>query len=300
MREKEKLHRKKKVEATTVIAHIVFLFLSLCCVVPMLLVLIVSFSSSRSITSVGYTLFPSEWSLAAYKFIFKTPTALLNAYGVTIFITVVGTVVGLLLSSMMAYALSRDKYKYRTLFSFLVFFTMIFSAGLIPQYITYTKAYHLKDSLLAIILPFLVSGWNVVLLRTFFHELPGEVLESGVIDGCSEFGLFGRIAMPMMKPGLATIGLMMMLGYWNEWYRTMIYIDSSEKITLQYMLYRLLKNTEEVLKDAQMGLGAGSMEFVSDTVKMAMAILAAGPMMFVFPFFQKYFVRGISSGAVKG
>lgn len=300
MKESKKLHKKKKTEPVTVIAHIVFIFLAICCILPMLLVLVISFSSSKSITSVGYTLFPSEWSLGAYQFIFKDPSALLNSYGVTILVTVVGTTVGLILTSMMAYALSRKNYKFRTVFSFLVFFTMIFSAGLIPQYITYTKAYHLQNSLWAIILPFLVSGWNVVLLRTFFYELPEEVLESGVIDGCSEFKLFSRIAMPMMKPGLATIGLMMLLGYWNEWYRTMIYIDSSDKFMLQYMLYRLLKNTEAILKDAQMGMSVGSTEFVSDTVKMAMAILAAGPMMFVFPFFQKYFIRGISSGAVKG
>lgn len=291
---------KRKTEVATVIAHIVFIFLAICCILPMVLVLIVSFSSSKSITSVGYTFFPTEWSLSAYEFIFKVPKDLVNAYLVTIIITVVGASCGLILTAMLAYALSRRRYKLRTLFSFMVFFTMIFSAGLIPQYITYTKLYHLKDTLWAIILPGLVTGWNVILLRTFFYDLPEEVLESGAMDGCSEMGLFWKIAMPMMKPGLATIGLMMTLGFWNEWYRTMIYIDSSEKVTLQYLLYRMLKNTEELMRDAQAGLGMNAIDFVSDTVKMAMVILAAGPMMFVFPFFQKYFVRGLSTGAVKG
>ena len=292
--------KSRKIDVATLIAHIVFIFLAICCILPMILVLVISLSSSKSITTVGYTLFPMEWSLGAYQFIFKNLRSLVNAYGVTLFITVVGTGGGLILTSMMAYALSRRKYRFRTFFSFAVFFTMIFNAGLIPQYITYTKVYHLQNSLWAIILPGLVTGWNVILLRTFFYDLPEEVLESGAIDGCSEIGMFWRIAMPMMKPGLATIGLIMALGYWNEWYRTMIYIDSSNKFTLQFMLYRILKNTEELMKDSQAGLGMGAIDFVSDTAKMAMVILAAGPMMFVFPFFQKYFVRGISTGAVKG
>lgn len=291
---------KQKESGTTWVAHLVFIMLALCCIVPMLLVVVVSLSSSKSITSVGYTLFPAEWSSNAYQFILKNPSQLLNAYGVTIVVTVVGASAGLVISSMMAYALSRKKYKLRRFFSFTVFFTMIFSAGLIPQYITYTTGYHLGDSLWAIILPYLVTGWNVILLRTFFYELPNEVLESGAIDGCSEMGLYSRIAMPMMKPALAAIGLMMTLALWNEWYRTMIYIDSSNKFTLQYLLYRLLKNSEALIKDSQAGMGAGAIDFVSDTVKMAMAVLAAGPMMFVFPFFQKYFVRGLSAGAVKG
>ena len=292
--------KKRKKKPVTVIAHVVFIFLAICCIVPMLLVVIVSLSSSKSIVEVGYTLFPAEWSLGAYKFILKDADTLFNAYGITILNTVVGTIMGLLLSSMMAYALSRRIYKYRTFFSFVVFFTMVFSAGLIPQYYVYTKWFHLRDSLWAVILPGLVVGWNVVLLRTFFYDLPEEVLEAGIVDGCSEFKLFWQVTMPMMKPGLATVGLMMMLGYWNEWYRTMIYIDSSEKFDLQYMLYRLLKNTQELMNDIQAGLGMGGIDFVSDTSKMAMAVLAAGPMMFVFPFFQKYFVRGISTGAVKG
>ena len=294
------IRRKKKKEPATVLAHIVFLFLGICCILPMLLVVVISFSSSKSITEIGYTLFPMEWSLGAYQFIFKEPSSLVNAYGVTIFNTAVGASLGLLLSSMMAYALARRNYRFRTFFSFIVFFTMIFSAGMIPQYYVYTKWFQLRDSLLAVILPTLVSGWNVVLLRTFFYDIPGEVLESGVMDGCSEFKLYWKVAMPMMKPGLATVGLLLVLGYWNEWNRTMIYIDSSSKFNLQYMLYRLLKNTEEILKDAQAGMGLGAIDFVSDTAKMAMAILAAGPMMFVFPFFQKYFIRGLSTGAVKG
>lgn len=291
---------RKKYSSVDIISHIVFIFLALCCVVPMVLVVIISFSSSKSISSVGYTLFPEEWSLGAYQYLMKDLSNLINAYGVTFLITVIGTIGSLVISSMLAYALSRKKYQLRTFFNFIVFFTMIFSAGLIPQYIVYTKYYHLKDSLWAVILPYLVSGWNVILLRTFFTDLPEEVLESGEIDGCNEFKLLWKIAIPMMKPALATVGLMVALGLWNEWYRTMIFIDSSDKFTLQYLLYRILKNAEELMKDSQAGLGMNAIDFVSDTAKMAMAVLAAGPMMFVFPFFQKYFVRGISAGAVKG
>lgn len=292
--------KRKKYNSVDIISHIVFIFLALCCIVPMVLVVIISLSSSESITSIGYTLFPKEWSLGAYQFLMKDLSSLINAYGVTFLITITGTVGALVISSMLAYALSRKQYKLRTVFNFIVFFTMIFSAGLIPQYIVYTRYYHLADSLWAVMLPSLVSGWNVILLRTFFMDLPEEVLESGEIDGCNEFKLLWKIAMPMMKPALATVGLMVALGLWNEWYRTMIYINSSDKFTLQYLLYRILKNAEELMKDSQAGLGMGAIDYVSDTAKMAMAVLAAGPMMFVFPFFQKYFVRGISAGAVKG
>ncbi|OCT15204.1 sugar ABC transporter permease [Paenibacillus pectinilyticus] len=292
--------KKRGLRLNNWITHIVFTLLALSCIIPMLLVVIISISDSKSIVEHGYSLFPSLWSSAAFRFIFQSPKLILTSYGTTLFVTVVGTVVGLLLTAMIAYALSRKEYKFAGVIGFLVFFSMLFNAGLIPSYIVYTKYYFLKDTYWILILPGLISAWNIILLRTFFFDLPQEVLESASIDGCSEMRIFWQIVLPMSKPALATIGLMMTLGYWNEWTRSMIYIDTESKFMLQFLLYKILQNADIMMKDAQNGLSLGAQDFPSDSAKMAMAVIAAGPMMFVFPFFQKYFVRGITAGAVKG
>ncbi|THF77734.1 carbohydrate ABC transporter permease [Cohnella fermenti] len=291
---------KRKFRAGLFFTHSVFTLLALSCIIPMLLVVILSVSGTESIIERGYSLFPKIWSLDAFRYIFKSPELILNSYGTTLFVTVVGTGVGLILTAMIAYSLSRKDYKLAGILGFLVFFSMLFNAGMIPSYIVFTKYYLLKDTYWILILPGLVNSWNIILLRTFFFDLPQEVLESASIDGCSEMRIFWQIVLPISKPALATIGLMLTLGYWNEWTRSMIYIDSEHKYMLQYLLYKILRNAEEMMKDSQAGLSLGMSEFPSDSAKMAMAVIAAGPMMFVFPFFQKYFVRGITSGAVKG
>lgn len=290
----------KKSKSLTFLIHVVFMLLALSCIIPILLVIILSFSDTTSIVEKGYSLFPTGWSLDAYNYIFHTPELVINSYITTIVVTSVGTAVGLLFTAMIAYALSRKDYALASIFGFLVFFSMLFRAGLIPEYIVFTKYYHMKDSLWILLLPGMVSCWNIILLRTFFFEIPAEIIESASIDGSSEMNTFWRIAMPVSKPALATIGLIMTLGYWNEWTRSMIYIDTQSKYMLQYLLYKILRDAEEMLRDTQAGLSTGITKFPTDTGKMAMAVIAAGPMMFVFPFFQKYFVRGISSGAVKG
>jgi putative aldouronate transport system permease protein len=292
--------KKRGLRLNNWITHIVFTLLALSCVIPMLLVVILSVSDSKSIVERGYSLFPSLWSSAAFRFIFQSPKLILTSYGTTLFVTVVGTVIGLLLTAMIAYALSRKEYKFAGVIGFVVFFSMLFSAGLIPSYIVFTKYYMLKDTYWILILPGLISSWNIILLRTFFFDLPQEVLESASIDGCSEIRIFWQIVLPISKPALATIGLTMALGYWNEWTRSMIYIDTESKFMMQFLLYKILQNAEIMMKEAQAGFSLGGQDFPTDSAKMAMAVIAAGPMMFVFPFFQKYFVRGITTGAVKG
>jgi len=292
--------KKGKFRPGNLVIHGVFTFLALGCIVPMLLVVILSVSDTKSIVEHGYSLFPSKLSIEAYQYIFRSPKLILDSYGTTLFVTIVGTGVGLILTAMIAYALSRRDYKLAGIVGFLVFFSMLFNAGMIPNYIIFTKYYLMKDTYWILILPGLINSWNIILLRTFFFDLPQEVLESASIDGCSEMRIFWQMVLPISKPALATIGLMMMLGYWNEWTRSMIYIDTESKYMLQYLLYKILRNAEEMMKDSQVGMSLGAAEFPSDSAKMAMAVIAAGPMMFVFPFFQKYFVRGITSGAVKG
>lgn len=291
---------KQKFRPGILLTHGVFILLALSCIVPMLLVVILSVSDTKSIIERGYSLFPSMFSSDAFRYIFKSPKLILDSYATTLFVTIVGTGVGLILTAMIAYSLSRKDFRLAGIIGFLVFFSMLFNAGMIPSYIIFTKYYLLKDTYWILILPGLVSSWNIILLRTFFFDLPQEVLESASIDGCSELRIFWQIVLPISKPALATIGLMMTLGFWNEWTRSMIYIDTESKYMLQYLLYKILRNAEEMMKDSQVGMSLGMAEFPSDSAKMAMAVVAAGPMMFVFPFFQKYFVRGITSGAVKG
>lgn len=290
----------KKFKLSNLFIHLTFEILALSCIVPLILVVVVSFSDRLSIVNRGYTLFPQAWSLDAYKYIFKSPELIAKSYMTTIFVTIVGTSIGLIFTAMIAYALSRKDYKLAGFISFLVFFSMLFNAGMIPNYIIFTKYYHLKDSYLILILPGLVSGWNIILMRTFFYDISTEVLESASIDGSSELRTFWQIAMPMSKPALGTIGLVMALGYWNDWARSLLYIDTDGKMMLQFLLYKILRNAEIMLGDQQIGTTVGEYNIPTDTAKMAMAVIAAGPMMFVFPFFQKYFVRGLSSGAVKG
>ncbi len=278
--------------------HVIFAIAALSCIVPMILLVIISFSSKNSVVEVGYSFFPTSLSTEAYDYLFKHPKAIVDSYGVTLLVTVVGTTLSLLFTSMLSFVLSRPDYRYARQMGFIVFFAMLFHAGLIPTYILYTNYYGLKDSIWVLILPGVISTWNVILLRTFFFDTPLEVLEAATIDGGSEFTLYWRIMMPMSTPALATIGLVTALGFWNQWQTSMIYIDTQSKYMLQYLLYKILKQAEILREEAMMGMTTE--EFPSDTIKMAMAVIAAGPMMFVFPFFQKYFVRGIASGAVKG
>ena len=218
----------------------------------------------------------------------------------TIFVTAVGTAVGLIVTAMLSYVLTRRDYKFQRPVSFLVFFAMLFNAGMIPNYILMTQYYHLKDNVLALILPSLVSCWNVILLRTFFYDTPGEVIEAATIDGANEFRIFRSVMLPMAKPALATMALLMTLGYWNQWQSSMLYITKAKDQMLQYYLYRLLKEAELLRSEMQYTQSFNPNDVISDSIKFASAVVVFGPMLIVFPFFQKYFVRGISSGAVKG
>lgn len=292
--------QKKQISVGNIIINLFFIIFSLCFILPLILIVIISFSSTTSIIELGYTFFPSKWSTEAYEYIFKTPGMIWNAYKVTIIVTIVGTAVGLFVMSMISFVLSRNDYALVRPLGFFVFFAMLFNAGMIPTYIIYTRVYHLKDSLLVLILPGLVNCWNVILMRTFLYEMPDEILEAASIDGCNQINLFFRIVIPMSTPILATIGLMTALGYWNQWMNSMIYIDTSSKYMLQYLLYKILKDAEIMMKEIIYGATLGTHEFPTNSAKMAMAVIAAGPMMFVFPFFQKYFVRGLTTGAVKG
>lgn len=278
--------------------HAVLILLSIICVVPFLLVLSVSFTSEAGINANGYGLIPSQFSTEAYEYIFSNAGEVVSAYGVTIFITVVGTIVGTIVSAMLAYPLSRKNFKLQSVLSFYIYFTMLFSGGLVPTYLLVTKYLGLKDTITALILPILLSAWNIFLLRTFFSSIPTALIEAVSIEGASEFTIFFKIILPVGKVGVVIIALFSALNYWNDWYQSMLYIDRSNIQSLQYMLYRVMQKTN--LAKEMGGAMIYTEKAPNENLRMALCVVAAGPMLFVFPFFQKYFAKGITVGSVKG
>ena len=242
---------------------------------------------------------PRQFTLEAYATVFKFPEKIIRAYGVSILITIVGTVIGLFCLTMAAYVISRKDFKYRNFFSFFFYFTTLFNGGMVSTYIFFIQYLHLKDSLLALIFPGMLSVFNLLIMRSFVSNIPTALIESAKIDGAGEFRIFLKIIMPLLKSGLATIGLFMALHYWNDWYNAMLYINSAEKYPLQYMLYDLLNQAQALARiAAQAGIQVESLP--TNTMKLAMAVVATGPIVLLYPFVQKYFVQGITVGSVKG
>lgn len=279
--------------------NIVFILLSIFCVVPIFLVVGASFSDNVALRKEGYSIIPHDFTLTAYEYIFKTPKSILSAYGVSITVTVVGTVLSLLLTTMLAYTMSRKDFKAHKFLSFLVFFAMMFNAGMIPTYITFVRYYHLRDTLAALIVPYLIAPWHVFLMRSFLSDTPVSLIEAARMDGAGEFRTFFQIVVPLAKPALATVGLFTAFIYWNDWYLSMMYIEDQFLISLQFYLYRIMNNIN-FLTTSMFTTGVDLTKLPSETTRMAMCVLAAGPMLIVFPFFQKYFVKGLSVGSVKG
>lgn len=282
-----------------VIGYILVGLVALICLLPFIMLVSGSFSSEQAIRFTGYGMLPKEFTLEAYKVVFKYPEKIVRAYGVSIFITAVGTGIGLFITTMAAYVISRKDFKYRNAISFFFYFTTLFNGGMVSTYIFYIQYLHLKDNLLALILPGMVNIFYLLIMRSFVSAIPIALVESAKIDGAGEFRTFLQIVLPLLKSGLATIGLFMALGYWNDWYNAMLYIESNTKYPLQYLLYNMLAAKQVLARiAAQIGISANSMP--SNSLKMAMAVVATGPVILVYPFVQKYFVQGITIGAVKG
>jgi putative aldouronate transport system permease protein len=287
--------------AYSVTIHCVLALFSLLAVVPLVLVFVISITPEKLFWTEGYSLFPKQISFIAYQTVLADPKQLLNSYFVSIFVTTVGTICGLWLTASLGWVVCRQNYALRRPLSFLIFFTMIFQGGIVPSYILVASWLHLKDSLLALILPSMISGFNVYLMRGYLQEIPAEMVESGQMDGASEFTLFTRIIIPMATPALAAVGLILAFVYWNNWVDSSLYIDSNNKIGLQYMLVKVIQQLNFLNSDfARSTLNLGAADIPSDSARMAICILVAGPIMLLFPFFQKYFVKGMTVGAVKG
>ena len=278
------------------LVHGVLILLGLACLIPMMLVISISLSSEKALVEQGYNLLPVGFTTSAYEYILKEPGQMLQAYGVTGFVTIVGTLGGLLLSSMLAWPLARQDFRLRGPLSFYVFFTMLFSGGMVPFYILVTRYLGLKDNILALILPYLVTAWYVLILRTSFAQLPTELLDAARIDGAGEWRIFFQIVIPLSKPVLATIGLFYVLRFWNDWFLALLFINKPDIYPLQYLLYVLMRNITFLASNPQ----TTGMPIPTQSARMALAVLAFGPALFTFLLLQKYFVRGITIGGLKG
>jgi putative aldouronate transport system permease protein len=286
-----------------VAVNIIFIILVCICLFPFLLLLMASITEQKVIAQDGYSLLPREFSLEAYTFLFKQSTAIVRSYGITVFITVIGTAVGLMITSWVAYPLSRADMPLRRVVSFFVFFTLLFNGGLVPTYLVYTEIFHMKNTILALIVPFLLTnGFFILLVRSFFStSIPAPIIESALMDGASETRIFYQIVMPLSMPILATIGLMLTIAYWNDWFNGLIFITEPKLFSIQNLLNRMLSDIQ-FLQTANMGGNQAQAlaKIPVDAVRMAMAVLGILPLLCVYPFFQKYFVKGLTIGAVKG
>lgn len=286
-----------------VVSHVLLTVLCVFCVGSFLLVLGSSFQSESEIQKIGYRMIPQEFSLEAYKAVFMSPGMILDSYMVTIITTVVGTIIGLCISASAGYVISRKNYRYRKILSFFIFFTMLFNGGLVPTYILMTQWLHLKNTIWALILPLVVNAWYIILMRGFFQGIPDSIMEAARIDGASELRIFFGIVLPISKPVLATIALFYALAYWNDWYQSLLYVDNQKLYKLQYLLMQILKKSQflnSAAGQAVMGTGASTADMPTLNLRMAMCVVAVGPLLIAFPFFQKYFVKGITVGSVKG
>lgn len=291
--------KTKKNDRSQLILNCVFVVLAAAIIFPFLLVVSVSFSDEKAIVESGYSIIPKEFSLEAYKYIFKKPGAVLDAYKITIVFSVIYTVLSVFMMSCLAYMLSKKDLKGRSAISFYVYFTMLFSGGLVPTYILNTQYLHLNDTIWIYILPGLISPWYTFMIRTFFSDIPGEISESAYVDGASDFTVLFRIIIPLSKPVIAAVSLFMLLAKWNDWYTAMLYINDTKLISLQYLLQKMMENIN-LLNQEGMSSFMDVSNVPAETVRMAMAVIVAGPALIVFPFFQKYFVKGLTVGSVKG
>ncbi len=290
---------KKRNNWNQILLNVFFVILCAAILFPFLLVVSASLSKEADIVEYGYRVWPKTFDLSAYSYVFKNPASILNAYKVTAIFSFSVMVLGVLLMAMLAFMLSKPELKGKRAISMYIYFTMLFSGGLVPTYILNTSYLHLNDTIWIYILPVLINPWYVFMMRTFFQGIPNEISESAKIDGANEYTIFFRMILPLSKPVLATVALFLFLASWNDWYTAMLYIDNEKLMSLQYMLQRIMKDIQLLQEDVR-NVAFMDEEIPAETVRMAMAVVVAGPALLVFPFFQKYFVKGLTVGSVKG
>ena len=298
------METKSKIKLTAsdyVIRGIGYVFITLFAIAsifPFLIILGTSFETEDNIISYGVTLIPRTFTTSAYEMVIKGGS-IWASYGLTIVLTLIGTGIGLFICAMTGYALQRRDFPYRNAISFFIYFTSLFQAGLAPYYLLMTQTYHLNNTYWAVLLPLMISSWLIILMKNFAKSVPHELTESGKIDGAGDFRIFLSIVMPMLKPGLATVGLFLALGYWNEWYQSSLFLQNMQVLPLQYRLYKIV-NEAQSLKNSVAAQYVTVSNLPTESLKMATAMMTTGPIIFLYPFVQRYFIGGITVGAVKG
>lgn len=292
--------KKKSVLSQTAL-NLIFIILCALIIIPFLLLVSISVSNEADISNFGYSLLPRQLDFTAYSYVFKNPTRILKAYEVTGIFSVISMVCSVMLIAMFAYPLSRKHLKGRRALSLFLYFTVLFSGGMVPSYLLITKYLHLNDTIWVYIIPSLIVPWYVFMMRTFFQGIPEEIIESVYIDGGNEYVIFFRIIIPLSKPVFATIMLFIFLNKWNDWSTAILYVDNPDLYSLQYLLQKIMNDIQLLVDNPQNAyMLQSTMEIPGESVRMAMAVIVAGPALLIFPFFQKYFVKGITVGSVKG
>lgn len=285
--------------------NIVMVILSLCALLPMVLLVVSSLTDNDTLIQNGYNFIPMKWSIYAYTYIFSTGSAVIRAYGVSIVLTIIGTTLSLCITTLLAYALAKKGLPGRGALTFYVFFTMLFNGGLVPTYMNYTNTFGIKNTFLALLIPgLLANGFNILLMKSYFvSAVPDEILEAAYIDGATEFQTFSRVALPLAKPIVATIALFAGIAYWNDWQNGYVYLTTrTDLYSIQNLLNRMMQNIQFLtqnsgnISNANVGLAA----IPSVSVRMAMAVVGVLPIILVYPFIQSNFVKGITLGGVKG
>lgn len=282
-----------------IVVYVLVTLFCIFCLLPFLMIIGSSLETEANISRFGYTIIPREFSLEAYKVVLGD-SQIYKSYMVTIFTTVIGTIISMLLTITLAYPLSLKKLKFRNTIMFFVYFTMLFNGGLVPTYLLISKTLNLSDNIWVLILPIAFSAWNMILMRNFFNSVPVELSESAYIDGANDFQILRKVVLPVAVPGIATISLFYALGYWNQWFNARLYITNNRDLfPLQYLLMDLL-NSVEALKEMSRNMGIPVGNMPTYTLRMATTVITIGPIVFLYPFVQKYFTSGLTVGAIKG
>lgn len=294
-------HRRmsKDALAVNILGYVLIGLFALVCVVPFYLIIVASFTPETSLIRDGYPLIPVSFDVQSYLLCLKNPTAILRAYANTIGITVIGTACAVFIATMTGYVLSRKDFPWRNQISFFFFFTTLFNGGLVPWYMLCVRYLNFKNSYLAILLPLVFSVWNMIIAKSFMNGIPSAISESAKMDGANDITIFMRLILPLSKPLLATLSLFSALAYWNDWYNCMLFITNENMFDLQYYLQRMLGSAEAMrLVAEKSGIALPSIPL--EGMKMAMTVIATGPIVLLYPFVQRYFVKGLTIGAVKG
>ena len=294
-------HRKmtKDQMIVNIVGYILIGIFALVCVIPFYLIIVASFTDESELIRNGYPIIPTVFSVQSYLLCLKNPVSIAKAYGTKIGVTAVGTAFAVFIATMTGYVLSRKDFPWRNKFSFFFFFTTLFSGGLVPWYMLCVRYLHFKNSYIGILLPLMFSVWNMIIAKSFMNGIPSAITESAKIDGANDFVIFMKLILPLSKPLIATLSLFSALAYWNDWYNCMLYITNEDMFTLQYYLQRMLGSAEAMRIVAEKsGIALPSVPL--ESMKMAMTVIATGPIVLLYPFVQRYFVKGLTIGAVKG